>query len=88
MTEKFIKQFDDWSKQKKNLERQNKKPTIREGEIWWCAIGANVGIEISGKGSGFSRPVLILKKLSSDGFIGVPLTSKIKKVLGLCLLSS
>ena len=49
---------------------------IKSGEIWWCAIGENVGSEICGKGEIFARPVLILRKLSKFNFIGVPLTSK------------
>ena len=39
-------------------------------------MGENVGIEINGKGKRFLRPVLILKKLSKNGFLGVPLTSQ------------
>ena len=39
-------------------------------------VGENVGVEINGKGRAFMRPVLIYKKLSKFGFIGVPLTSQ------------
>ena len=39
-------------------------------------MGENVGVEINGKNSAFSRPVLILKKLSHYFFIGVPLSTK------------
>lgn len=39
-------------------------------------MGENVGVEINGKHESFSRPVLILKKLSRFGFIGIPLTSQ------------
>lgn len=49
---------------------------MREGEIWWSAIGENVGSEICGKGKTFARPVLIVRKLGKFNFIGVPLTSK------------
>ena len=49
---------------------------ISEGEVWWCAVGENVGIEINGKSEFFSRPVLIAKKLSKFGFLAVPLTSQ------------
>ena len=24
-------------------------PAIKEGEIWWCAMGENIGVEINGK---------------------------------------
>ena len=33
-------------------------------------------VEIDGKSDLFSRPVLILKKLSRYGFLGIPLTSQ------------
>ena len=42
------------------------------------AVGENVGIEINGKSEYFSRPVLVFKKLSHLGFMGIPLTTKIK----------
>lgn len=79
MTEEFIKDFDDWNDLKKNMDKLAKLPTINDGEIWWCGVGANVGVEISGKGKRYSRPVLIMKKLSRFGFMGVPLTSQPKK---------
>ena len=37
---------------------------IHEGEIWWVRLGVNVGYEIDGKSSDFSRPVIIIKKSS------------------------
>jgi len=58
------------------MDRFGKLPTINEGEVWWCGVGANVGVGISGKGRRYSRPVLVLKKLSKFGFMAVPLTSE------------
>ena len=49
---------------------------FKEWELWWCAIGENVGIEINGKGSMFTRPVIVYHKFSKFGFMGIPLTSK------------
>ena len=60
-----------WSKQSEVL--------FKEGEIWWCSIGMNVGMEIYGKGPDLSRPVLIFKKFNCDLFFGIPLTSKKKE---------
>lgn len=71
-----IKEFKEWIIVKENVHVVGRTPDIREGEIWWCAIGENVGIEINGKNEVFSRPVLIMKKLSRYGFLGVPLTSQ------------
>ena len=70
--------FDNWNLLKKKLNSKNKFPSILEGEVWWCSLGKNVGVEINGKNANFTRPILIVKKLSSVGFIGVPLTSQIK----------
>lgn len=70
------KDFDGWIKIKKRLHGEGKLRMMREGEIWWCAIGENIGSEICGKGKTFARPVLILRKLSRLNFIGIPLTSK------------
>lgn len=78
MSEEYVKDFDGWAELKKNIDRAGRMPTIKEGEVWWCGVGTNVGVEIGGKSSRHSRPVLILKKLSRFGFMAVPLTSKQK----------
>ena len=70
------KRFDEWMKQKEHLHSTGGIPVIKEGEVWWCGIGENVGVEINGKNELFSRPVVIIKKLSRYGFLGVPLTSQ------------
>lgn len=79
MEEEFVKDFDGWIKLKKDMNEFGKLPTINEGEVWWCGVGMNVGVEISGKGKRYSRPVLVLKKLSKFGFMAIPLTSKPKE---------
>jgi len=53
-----------------------KIPRITDGEVWWVAVGENVGIEINGKSEYFSRPVLVFKKLSHLGFMGIPLSTQ------------
>lgn len=55
---------------------QDKLPKISGGEVWWVAIGENMGVEINGKSNYFSRPVLIFKKLNHLGFMGIPLTTQ------------
>ena len=70
------KHFDEWNEVKKNTHSSGRIPAIKEGEIWWCAMGENVGVEINGKNEVFSRPVLVFKKLSRFGFTGIPLTSQ------------
>ena len=71
------KHFDKWNRLKTNLHNDAKLPKIDEGDIWWCSVGENVGVEINGKSDFFSRPVLVLKKLSRYGFLGIPLTSMV-----------
>lgn len=76
MIEKQEKRFDEWIDLKEKLHNMGRLRTIHEGEIWWCAFGENVGVEINGKSSTFARPVLVFKKLSRYGFLGIPLTSQ------------
>ena len=68
--------FREWMKIKERVHYRGSLRTIKEGEIWWCRIGENVGSEICGKGRDFLRPVVIVAKLSRYNFVGVPLTSK------------
>ncbi len=70
------KRFDEWMTVKEGLHNSNRLRSIKEGEVWWCGFGENVGAEINGKNDYFARPVVILRKLSRCNFIGIPLTSK------------
>lgn len=70
------KDFYGWIKLKMRLHFMGHFCAIKDGDIWWCAVGENVGTEINGKNATFARPVLVLKKLSGLNFIGIPLTSK------------
>lgn len=70
------KRFDEWNQKKTTLHQKANTPIFKEGEVYWCAFGENIGVEINGKHSMFSRPVLIIKKLSQLGFLGAPLSSQ------------
>ncbi len=76
----MIKRFKEWIvlKEKLHTVSYNKTPYFKEGEIWWCSIGDNVGSEINGKSGYFSRPILVFKKFNKNLFFGIPLTSKPK----------
>ena len=50
-----------------------------EREVWWCALGLNVGFEQDGKGEDFSRPVLVIKGFSKNILLCIPLTTKPKE---------
>ena len=61
----IIKQFTEWFGRKERLHnQQHKPPFVSDGDIWWVCFGENIGSEINGKSIYFSRPAVILKKLS------------------------
>jgi hypothetical protein len=77
MTGIFVKHFLEWIGVKQKLDTHDyTPPLVNEGDIWWCAIGENIGVETSGKGRNFTRPVIIIKKFGRLAFFGIPLTSK------------
>jgi len=73
------KRFTEWNTKKIEVNKiDTSNLYFREREIWWCALGANVGFEQDGKGEEFRRPVLILKKFNRFVVLVVPLTTRIK----------
>ena len=70
--------FKKWHKLKSEIDQQDRSLLFRPQEIWWCSLGANVGVETDGKSDLFQRPVLIWRKFNRDMFWGLPLTSKDK----------
>jgi mRNA interferase MazF len=77
----MYKDYKEWHKKKKVLNEREDIDTIffREKEVWWTALGVNIGFEQDGKGEEFRRPVLILKKFNKYVVLVVPLTTKIKR---------
>ncbi len=69
------KDFDTWNTKKKMLEKCDPVILYKQGSVWWCSLGINIGAEEDGKNEDFERPVLVIKILSKDTFLGVPLTS-------------
>lgn len=53
-------------------------PFFHTREIWWCALGVNVGFEQDGTGNNFYRPVLVLKGMSKQTCFVIPLTTSIR----------
>jgi len=78
------KNFDKWNSKKKELEKLSKKFLFKTGDIWWCSVGLNIKAESCGKGEDYQRPVLVLRKLSGESFIGIPLSSKKKEGTWFC----
>lgn len=75
------KDFDQWNKRKKRLDAQGDVDALfpKEGWVWMCSIGVNVGYEQDGTGQVFERPVLVVKKFNNKMFWIVPLSSKQKQ---------
>jgi mRNA interferase MazF len=69
------KDFDGWNEEKKGINERQDAPFCHEREVWWCALGVNVGFEQDGSGRQHNRPVLILKGLSAQTFLAIPLTT-------------
>jgi len=73
-----MNKFDEWNSVKKKTEDNKRKLGIKPRDIFWAKIGQNIGSEEYGKNDNFARPVIIIRKLTHDLFIGIPLTSTIK----------
>lgn len=74
------KNFDAWNNQKKNIEDSGRDCLVyKEGEIWWCSLGVNIGDEEDGKNQSYERPVLIVKKFNARISWVLPMTSKCKE---------
>jgi len=73
------KEFDQWNILKKKLASREGRIFFREGEIWWCCVGVNIGSEQDGKGNMYLRPVLIYRKINNHTFLGIPLTRTLRE---------
>lgn len=70
----FLKDFDKWNEVKKKLHIRKEDILFHEREIWWCAVGINIGFEENGKNDLFERPVLIVRKFNKYVLWVLPLT--------------
>ena len=73
---KIYKDYKEWMCRKSEVHNQGKGHYVNEGDVVWVAVGENVGVEIDGKSEKYSRPVVVLRKHSSNCFTGIPLTTK------------
>ena len=74
-----MKKFDEWNVVKKDTQKKNFIFSVKPREIYWVKIGQNIGSEEYGKGELFSRPVIVVRQLTSDLFIGIPTTTADKE---------
>jgi len=72
-------ELDRWNEVKKITTLKDRRLTIKPREIFWLKIGQNIGSEEFGKGKDFLRPVIIIRQLTSDLFIGIPTTTTKKE---------
>ncbi|OHA87926.1 MAG: hypothetical protein A2653_00145 [Candidatus Zambryskibacteria bacterium RIFCSPHIGHO2_01_FULL_43_25] len=73
------KDYKDWSPKKSYLHNEKGRPFVSEREIWFCAVGENVGFEQDGRGEEFARPVVIFKKFNNEVCWILPITKSVKK---------
>jgi len=46
----MISEFDSWNEIKKEIQNKSVNTIFfQQGEVWWCTLGLNVGIEANGK---------------------------------------
>ncbi len=72
------KDFDRWNTEKKRIDMEARRVFAHPREVWWCALGLNIGAEINGKNDNFERPVLIVKIYNTETLLVLPITSKEK----------
>lgn len=72
------KDFDGWNRFKKRINNSHIAIYAYPREIWWCALGVNVGAEIDGKHETFERPVIIMKVYNKESMIVLPITTQPK----------
>lgn len=72
------KDFDAWGGDKKALHARADAPFYHEREIWWCALGVNIGFEQDGTGKQFDRPVVVIRGFNKQTLFAVALTGKKK----------
>ncbi len=73
------KNFDRWNESKKKIHNRIDAPFFHAREIWWCSLGLNVGFEQDGSSEDYYRPILILKAMSRQTFLAIPLTTSTNK---------
>ncbi len=72
------KDFDRWSELKKHLNSREGTAYAHPREVWWCALGMNIGAEADGKHDNFERPVIVMRVYNKETLFVLPTTSKEK----------
>lgn len=73
------KDFDKWNLEKKRLHSMGLRKSAHQRDVWWCALGLNLGSEEDGKGWNYLRPVLILKSFGNVVCTILPISTSNKE---------
>ncbi len=68
------KAFDVWNEKKKAIHKDAGYVFFHPRELWFAHLGINVGFEQDGRGEGFLRPILIVRKFNNEVLWALPLT--------------
>ena len=82
------KDFDRWNEKKKYTHKREFADHVHEREVWWSALGVNIGVEIDGKHENFERPVLVVRKFNNDFVSSCLLRQGSKKRRTMCRIST
>ena len=72
------KDFTEWHRIKQGIQDSDNRLFPHEREVRWCSVGFNVGSEEDGNGGYYTRPVLIIKIMTRNTCLCVPLTTRDK----------
>ncbi len=75
LEEKYYKDFKRWNTRKEILNDRPDMSLFKERDIWWAALGCNIGSEEDGKNDNFERPIIIFRKFGEDICWVIPLTT-------------
>ena len=64
---------------KNNLHSDHGRIFCHPREIWWCALGVNIGSEQDGTGKNFNRPIIVIRGFNKNIFFGAALTGRKKQ---------
>ena len=83
-----MKDFNDWNTKKIKIDGFTDFQHPKEKEIWWCRVGVNIGTEVYGKGTEYTRPVLVINSEGAENCICIPLSSKVKNAKYSCIVKT
>ncbi len=72
------KDFKMWFKEKAEVHNEKARPFFFESEVWFAALGENIGFEQDGRGKNYLRPIAIIRKFNNEVCWAIPLTKNKK----------